>query len=562
MFDWLVLKALFRPVLLRWECFRCCSSVRHLLCLIALLAGGSVLTHAPAVAAEPVAARSDLTATIDRAIRSAWQQQKIEPADRCSDPVFVRRVYLDLLGRVPTMEERDTFLANASADRRSKLVDQLLTSPEQAEHFADLFDAILLGRGNQGVYDQREKHGWKKYLVNAIAENRPWNDVAAEVLLARPEAPQQDGAVWFLYEKKDKYQEIAEAVAPAFFGIRIECAQCHDHMMVDEITQADYWGLVAFFNRGKNKMTPNGPRVVESAIGGFSEFADLTGSSSPNRLQFMGKGPLDEARPKAGDKQQDKDELYIKAAVKNDPRVPKFSRREQFVKQVLVEHPLLARAMVNRLWAIMMGRGLVHPYDEIDSMHPPSHPELLDALTQDFRESGFQMRRLVRALANSEAYQLQAIRPESVNDPQWFAWYLQRPLTAEQMARSLQVVLRGEASLNRTLLASLRTQVPDVLPDNVQVDVTEALFMTNGAQLEAMIQNSRQPQSLHQRTLRQSNHPSRAKWLVDAVLGRSADQAEIDAITAYLAERDDRLEQAIDQVIWSLVSSGEFRFNH
>lgn len=534
----------------------------RILFLLAVFVCPAAVSTVSVLAADPDSASVDLTGEIDQHIASAWQQQKIKPADRCSDSVFVRRLYLDLLGRVPTTQEREQFLALPADGRRSKLIDQLLVSPEHAEHFADLFDAILLGRGNQGVYDQREKHGWKSFLVNVVAKNRPWNDVAAEVLLARPEDSQQDGAVWFLYEKKDKYQEIAEAVAPAFFGIRIECAQCHDHMMVDEITQADYWGLVAFFNRGKNKMTPNGPRVVESAIGGFSEFADLTGSSSPNLLQFMGKGPLDEARPQADDKEEDKDELYVSAAVKNDPRVPKFSRREQFVKQVLVDHPLLARAMVNRLWAIMMGRGLVHPYDEIDSMHPPSHPELLDALTEDFRESGYQIRRLVRALANSEAYQLQATRPEAVNDPQWFAWYLERPLTAEQMTRSLQVVLRGEAGLDRTMLASLRKQVPDVLPDTIQVDVTEALFMTNGTQLEAMIQNSRQPESLHQRTLSQSDDQSRAKLLVQTVMGRLPDQAEVDAITAYLAARNERLVQAIDQVIWSLVSSGEFRFNH
>lgn len=510
----------------------------------------------------PFGVAADPTEQIDDRIAAAWQEDGVTAAEPCDDPTFVRRVYLDLAGRVPTPEEAQTFLADDRASRRQHLIDLLLKSEDHAQHFADLFDAILMGRADERTYKRRSEHGWRSYLESVFRDNRPWDEVAREILIARPEDPKQDGAVWFLYERNDNHQAIAEAVAPAFFGTRIECAQCHDHMMAYEIEQAHYWGLVAFFNRSKNTQTPNGPRVAESAIGGFSEFANLEGSSTPNFLTFLDDRSVDEPRPAKDEKPQDDDSLYVPAEVPGDPREPVFSRREKFVTEVLDGHPQFARAMVNRVWAILMGRGIVHPHDEIDSMHPASHPQLLDWLAEDFAASGFDVRRLIGAIVRSEAYQLQSLRPSKSTSPDTFAWYLERPLTAEQLARSIQVVLRGDFQNDSFVVSDLRQQILDVLPDAIDVPMTDALFFSNHARFDRFIRESDGEGQLIRQVADCQTDQQRAELLVKSAFGRPAAADELAAITEYIKGRNDRLDDAIAQVAWSLITSAEFRFNH
>lgn len=507
-------------------------------------------------------AKVELTDQIDRFVREQWEQREIQPAQRCSDREFVRRVYLDLAGRIPTVEETTTFLADNRADRRSQLIDRLLRSEDYVQHFADVFDALLMGRAKENKYVQRKQHGWRAYLEQAFRDGRPWDQVTQEILLARPEDETERGAAWFLYERNNEYQAIAEAIAPAFFGVRIECAQCHDHMMADEIKQDHYWGLVAFFNRGKNIDTKNGPRVSESAVGGFSEFANIHGDSSPNLLSFLEAETVAEPRPSKDDKPADKAELYVPARVDGDPRVPKFSRREKFAEQVVKGHPLIAPAMVNRLWAILMGRGIVHPFDEMDSVHEPSHPELLKLLATEFTANQFDVRGLVAAIARSEAYQLSSVRTAGVDDPATFAWYLERPLTAEQLARSTQLVLRGEFSNNASIVGEVRQQLPDVLPDESVVTISDALFLSNNQQLQAYIDASVEETHLIPRLMKLSSHGERAALLFETAFGRAPEASEAKAVVDYLEHRSDSLESGLGQVAWSLLMSAEFRFNH
>lgn len=220
--------------------------------------------------------------------------------------------------------------------------------------------------------------------------------MAEEILLARSE--EKLGANWYLYARKEKPEAIAEAVSKDFFGVRIDCAQCHDHPLSSEILQKHYWGLVAFFNRTKNVGPHKKPMLSESAIGGFSEFSNIEGESFPNELVFLGDRRVEEPRPAKDAKPEDSPDLYV-SIDKEEYRIPKFSRRQAFIENVLHDHPLLAKSMVNRMWGWMMGRGLVHPVDAIDSYHPASHPELLDWLSQDFAKSGYDVRRLIKGLA-------------------------------------------------------------------------------------------------------------------------------------------------------------------
>lgn len=503
-----------------------------------------------------------LTGKLNSFIEQKWNEEAIRPAENCNDSTFARRVYLDLAGRAASTTELKTFVADGREDKRARLIDLLLESEDHAIHFADLFDALLMGRAAEHQYAQRVKHGWRAYLEDVFRSNRPWDSVAREILLARPTDESRAGAVWFLYERNNQHQAIAEAVAPAFFGIRIECAQCHDHMMADEITQAHYWGLVAFFNRGKNELTSKGPRVVESAIGGFSEFADLSGDSSPNLLTFLGAGTVDEKRPEKDAKQEDAEDLYLPSAVDGEPRLPKFSRREKFVSEIVDQHPLVAKAMVNRIWAAMLGRGLVHPFDEMDSMHDPSHPELLTWLTEDFRQSGYDVRRLIRAIANSRAYQLSSVRPVGVDDPSFFAWYIERPLTAEQMARSIQLLARGSFQNDSPLVGLFRQQLRDVLPDETVVTIDDALFLSNNRTLHEFLDQSDASGHFVSKLLSIDSTSERARVMIESAFGRQAAEDETLALTEFLDARQSSPQQALTLAFWSLINSAEYRLNH
>ncbi|MEC8473025.1 MAG: DUF1549 domain-containing protein, partial [Planctomycetota bacterium] len=415
----------------------------------------------PQLVVETQADSGAITESVNRWLGQGFQERNVNISHQCSDEAFCRRIYLDLAGRIPTSAEFENWMQ--SSRDRGLLIDRVLESDDFVLHFADLFDALLMGRASEKKYHERQQSQWRAYLEQAIRDNRSWEEVVEEILLARPEAPEQKGLVWFLYERNNDFQKIAESIAPSIFGVRIECAQCHDHMMADEIKQAHYWGLVAFFNRGKNSDSNGTLKVDESATGGFSEFADLSGESTPNYLTFLEAETVSEVRPDGKEEQEDSDDLYQPNGSPLFNRVPKFSRREQFVKQVVRDHPRLALAFVNRIWAILMGRGIVHPFDEMDSMHRPSHPELLEWLAEDTRQNHYDLKRLVRGIVRSQAYQQTSVRRAGLEDPASFAWYLERPLTGEQLARSVMVALRGSADTD--VVGAFRQQFPEVLPE-------------------------------------------------------------------------------------------------
>lgn len=509
------------------------------------------------------------TAVIDKLVRSRWREAKVAPAPSCDDRAFARRLYLDLIGRIPTTEEAESFAADRAPGKRAALVDRLLASPEYARRMRDVFDVVFMGRPSgegrprrrgPGVGDYRGE--WLAYLERAFAENRSWDRIIRDVLLARPATPEKRGAVWFLYARQERYQEIAEAVSPAVFGVQVQCAQCHDHPLASEIKQKHYWGLVAFFNRGKNRSTPAGPRVAESAVGGFSRYATLTGESMPSELAFLGAPVVPETPPAAGEVEKDAPELYRPAGEgppSAEPPVPQFSRREQFVERVVQGNPLVARAAVNRLWALFMGRGLVHPVDRMDTTHPPSHPELLDRLAADFVRSGFDVKRLVRAILLSQAYQLDSRAANTA--PELFARGLEKPLTAEALYRSLLVAATGKKDGEDSELREALTGLfPEVFPEENLSNLRQAMFLTNSPLVDRLI-HSREGNTA-ERLAAISDPAARVREAFRVAYAREPAPDELKESTAYLAARADRPQQATAQLWWALLAGAEFRLSH
>jgi hypothetical protein len=505
----------------------------------------------------------DPTLVIDLAMEDGCRREGIQLTPGCDDTLFVRRAYLDLVGRVPTLDEANSFLSQTDSNKRSSLIDRLLDSEEYAAHLAEVFDAILIGRTNPEQLRRRTEAGWIDYLQRAIRENRPWNHVSREILLARNESPDTQGANWYLYARNDKTQEIAEAVSKDFFGVRIDCAQCHDHPLASEIEQKHYWGLVAFFNRSKNvDKSHRNPRISESAIGGFSEFANVEGESKPNELVYLGNRSVAEQRPGKDSKEEDKDELYLDSTDKSY-RVPKFSRREQFVENVLKDHPLFAKSMVNRMWGWMMGRGLVQPVDALDSYHPASHPELLEWLGRDFERSGFDIKRLIRSLALSRTYQRES-RQTVFADPKWFSSSIPKPLTAEMLHRSFGTVLlpKDLNSWNDPITRQEFTRLfPDVLTEESISNVSQSLLLSNSRILLELItpQNSG---LLSRLVSKEWTSEAIVQELFKAILGRNPDEDELKVSTEYLGRPNPKSAMLIEGLAWSLLTSAEFRFNH
>ncbi len=488
------------------------------------------------------------TEAIDTFIAEGWEQRGVKPASTVDERTWCRRVYLDLAGRIPAATELDQFLKSSSEARRDQLVDRLLASDDYAVRMRELWDVFLMGRVKRDNHeDRRRQNGWWTFLETAFRTNRPWNETVRDILVARPDKPESKGASWFLYERRNEHQAIAEAVAPVVYGTRIDCAQCHDHPLAREIKQAHYWGLVAAFNRSKN--VEGGSTVGESAVGGFINFTNLKKESQPALVALLNGRTVEETRPAADQKDSDDGDKYLDSAAK--PRVPKFSRREAFADAATRDNPLLARAFVNRMWAALLGRGIVQPADEMNARNVPSHPELLDWLARDFASHNHDVRRFVRGVVLSRAYGLGFAGAA----PDAFAGALERPLTAEQIARSWRIAA-GLAATDDSLRRSVIGALPDVLPRDYNATFQQAQFLANSPALAALLNPSSSNTVARIAALPESTAKVREAFL--AVQGRLPDDVETAQASAFLNERSNKPAEGIRDLLWALMTSAEF----
>ena len=522
----------------------------------------AALGNAPAAAAEsPSGHTADtrvfatVTEAIDVLMAEAWARQGVEPAPPVDEATWCRRVWLDLAGRIPTeAEQRDFLEAPGPADmRRAALVDRLLDSDEHAVRMRELWDVFLMGRGKrESREDRRRDSGWWAYLEQAFRTNRPWDSIVREILVARPAGPDDKGASWFLYERRNDHQAIAEAVAGIVYGARIDCAQCHDHPLAREIKQAHYWGLVAAYNRGKN--VEGSTDVAESAVGGFVNFTNLKKESQPAVVTLLNGPTVPEPRPEDGQQEDDSDDRYVDPAAK--PRVPKFSRREAFATAATSSNPLLARAFVNRLWAVYIGRGIVSPVDEMTTRNTPSHPELLDWLSTDFATHRHDIRRLVRGIVLSRVYALGAFCGTSGGaDPAAFACAAERPLTAEQIARSW-CIAAGREPHNDPLRRAAVAAIPDVMPREYQATFQQAQFLSAAPALRDLLEPV--PGSTIARIAALQALSERVEGAFRAVLGRAPEPEEMVQAEQVLGARSDKPAEAAHDLVWALLTSAEF----
>ena len=498
----------------------------------------------------------DPSAAIDFLLMAGWKSRGVRPAPVCDDQTFLRRVYLDLAGHIPAPGEAGEFLHDSKADKRARLVDKLLASDDYPRTFREVWDVLLMGRHTGRREQQRRDNGWYAFLEDSFRQSRPWNEVVRDLIVARPETPETRGAAWFVFERRNQHQQIAEALAPIIYGTRVDCAQCHDHPLAREIKQGHYWGLVAAFNRSKN-VESGAPAVGESAVGGYVNFTNLKKESEPAVLKLFTGRLIEEARPSADAKEEDQPEAYVDAKAR--VKVPKFSRRAELARAVTEDNPLLARSFVNYTWAILLGRGIVHPDDELNSKHPPSHPELLDWLALDFAAHQYDTRRLVRAIVLSRVYQLAPWTGPKAPAPETFAAAIEKPLIAETMARSARVA-SGRPAEDSALRAAFVQAFPDVLPRVTRATIQQSMLLANSDVLASLFK----PESgtAAERLARLPRIEDRAREIFGAALIRQPDKIETAASVKFLKSRAGQPEEAAGQLLWALVTGPEFLTNH
>jgi hypothetical protein len=341
-----------------------------------------------------------LHARIDELVEAAAIGPLPKQAD---DAEFLRRVSLDLAGSIPAAEEARAFLADTSANKREKLIDRLLASPQHTRRMMLYFDLLFTERRPvKGV----KAADWEQYLFDSLASKKPLDQLAREILLGDSDTPALRPAARFYFDRDCEPNVMTRDIGRLFFGMDLQCAQCHDHPIVDDYYQADYYGLQAFVNR--TFVFPDAKKatfIAEKGEGEVSYKSVFTGDSADRVTPRVPKGAtlIEPTFAKGAE--------YEVAPAKNVRPIPKFSRRSQLANMA-TESDDFARNMANRLWALMMGRGLVHSLEMHHIDNPPSNPAVLSLLADEFRAAKFDVTSLLRELALSRTYQRSCETPD------------------------------------------------------------------------------------------------------------------------------------------------------
>jgi hypothetical protein len=526
------------------------------------------------LAALPVAA-APLHERIDRAALASEPDLAKNAAPLASDEEFLRRLYLDLTGTIPTADEARAFLKDASPDRRRKLIDRLLASPEHARHLQTVFDVTLMER-------RPDKHvpraAWQDYLRASFAANKPWDVLVREMLSADGADPKTRPAAKFYLDREGEPNLITRDIGRLLLGTNLQCAQCHDHPLVAHYKQDHYYGVFAFLNRSflfADKATKQ--TVYAEKAEGEASYQSVFDPKKVTKTT----PPVVPGRKALADPELPKGKEYEVAPAKDVRPVPKYSRRAQLAAQVAsADNVAFRRNLANRLWAMMTGRGLVHPLDMDHPANPPSHPELLALLADEAAATKFDVRHLLREIALSQTYQRSSEVPEHVNEPspKSLAAARLKPLTPEQLAWSVmqatgfadaerkalgkgatEPALHGRLSAaGAPLVAAFAGPAGEAETGGFEATLAQTLLLANGNLVRGWL--APRAGNLVDRLGKLTDSDAVAEELYLSVLTRRPIPEERRDVAEYLKKGD--RAAALQDLAWALIASAEFRFNH
>lgn len=488
---------------------------------------------------------------VDVAVFHKLQSLGIPASPPCDDATFLRRVTLDIAGRLPTLAETQAFENEASSEKRSLLVDKLLDSRDYAEHFAGKWNSILRNRRQRGSlqFATRSFHDW---IRDSFADNKPYDQFVHELITASGSVASNPAVVW--YQQVPDANQRVEDTAQLFLGQRVQCARCHHHPY-EKWSQADYAHLTAFFTTVSSKAGD------DSLSPDF--FARVGGASSPHPK-------TGQALPPAG-----LDAVPQTIAVDDDPRAHLADWMTQ------PENPFFARALVNRYWQHFLGRGLVEPVDDMRVTNPPSNPELLDGLSTAFIQSGYDLKALIRLIVTSQTYAV-ASDPLDANlgDRRSYSRFYPKRMRAEVLLDSVDVVTQTKTSFAGVPVGTRAVALPDTSFDSYFLTVFGLPMSKTACECERA-SDANLAQSLHllnseemQKKLSEDGGRAAAMAadetrsdeaktieLYQVALSRLPTDSELQATLAYLNDTANRRE-AFEDLVWSLLNSKEFLFIH
>jgi hypothetical protein len=487
---------------------------------------------------------------VDELAVAKWKKLGLKPSPGCDDATFIRRVTIDLCGRLPTTAEVKAFLDDPAVDKRAKLIDKLLDSADYPAYFAMKWGAILRNSNLAGANQAAVAfHNW---LKDMLARNRPYDEFVRGIVAAAGEWQDAPAINWLWQNRDDQLHQVTADVAQVFLGTRLQCAKCHHHPF-ERWGQADYYGLAGFFTRLGRKSFGEPPPYYASA-------SPTTGERDPT----TGKTP----EPK-----------YL------DGAVGKFSPDDD-PRHALVdwmakpENPFFARALVNRLWGHFLGRGLVSEVDDLRETNPPSNPELLDWLAKDFVQHKYDMKHVIRTILNSRVYQLSATpTDDNKHDRQNFARYYARRMPAEVFLDAVNSTCGVRGGFNGVSASARAIDLPhegfgsyflDTFDRPKRVTVCECerstgatlgqvLLLANSDEIENKIADG------NGRVARFFKDKKPTAEMIDELylmaLSRPPTAAERRRLGEHIENAKDK-QRAVEDVLWAILNTREFMFNH
>ncbi|MFM7516733.1 MAG: DUF1549 domain-containing protein [Pirellula sp.] len=486
---------------------------------------------------------------IDNLVDAKLQQLQINPAPLCTDEVFLRRVYLDLLGILPTIDETASFFADSNPDKRNQLIDRLLSRPEHAKYWAlkwgDLLKMTGKAVGNEAVFK------YYRWVESSIRENQPYVQFARELLSASGSTFANPPANFF--RTAGDMNESVETISQVFLGARLQCAKCHNHPF-ERWTQDNYYGLGAFFNRVQRKKTqrPNEWLVFTNNAGEVTQ--PRTGQTMKPWVPGSSELSLDPAQ----------------------------DRRQAFVDWLVrPENPFLARVETNRIWSQLFARGIVDPIDDFRDSNPPTNRPLIDALTKHFVDSGFNRRELIRTILQSRTYQASyETTPFNEKDTLYFSHQSPRLLSAEQLLDAINQLTQTEQTFAGLPAGTKATQIP--APDLAKVDflkvfgqperstvcacersedsnLSMAIELFNGSTVHEKLKN---PKNRFRHLIAEGKPLEEIiKNLYLAGLSRNPTNDELQESLKHCQSKPDPV-LGLEDLCWVLINTDEFLFQH
>lgn len=483
---------------------------------------------------------------IDELVVRRLAKLNIAPSSMCDDATFLRRVYLDVIGTLPTADEARRFLADEGPDRRQRVVDELLERPEFADYWALKWSDLL--RVNRRVLGREGAYTYYRWIHDSFVANKPLDQFARELLTA--EGPLSESPAGQFYKVVPKPNEMASTVSQVFLGVRIECAQCHHHPW-DRWGQKDYFGMQAFFTQVKFKSSPLGEMLTSNGN---------AATKHPRTGQTVFAHSLGEPEPEV---------------------TPEGDRRERLADWLVAgDNPWFARSMANRTWAHFLGRGLVEPVDDFRLTNPPTNPELLDALAQQLVDSGYDFRQLIRTIVATRTYQ-RATGPNESNarDEQNYSRFPMKRMDAEVLfdavcqttgvpekfvglpgtRRAIQLWDSQSSHYFLTLFGRPVRETACECERVVEPTVGQTLHVLNSPDIHNKLRHAGGRIGRLERDL--PDNVELVEELYLTFFGRQPTADERTPLVAHLTISANRREAAED-IAWSLMNSLEFLFNH